>query len=373
MFVILGCNAEVASMWSTNTGFYMQILHFCLSLGAMISPLVAQPFLANEHCLQSRTDLNKTSRNSNENRLSNISQNVSDMIFQGRNSSSSYVCSDLSSETNVMYVYVLTAALLALTSSPFLVDICTSKTISSPSQRKDLENATGKGKFQSLSIIMKVVILLSISLLFLLYSGVEMSFAGFLSTFTISYLNWSKRTGALATSVNWICFGITRLAAIYFVRYIRTVTILCLFPILLIISHTCLLISSLVNIEALVLVSIGMVGLSMSTIFPAVFTWTSESITPVSGNISSLFYASASVGLIVFPVIFGYTMDRLSPLWFVYLSIGESILWLIIFLATVLLCRRVLTVSVVKIEPPEEELLGTANNTHSRRARGNSK
>ena len=358
-------------MWTTNTGFYMQILHFCLSLGAMISPLAAQPFLANKHCLQSQADLNKTSGNSNEDRLPNIPQNVSDMIFQGRNSSSSDVCSDLSSETNVMYVYVLTAALLALTSIPFLVDICTSKTISS--QRKDLEKTTGTGKFQSLSIIMKVVILLSISLLFLLYSGVEMSFAGFLSTFTISYLNWSKRTGALATSVNWICFGITRLAAIYFVRHIRTVTILCLFPILLIISHTCLLISSLVNIEALVLVSIGMVGLSMSTIFPAVFTWTSENITPVSGNISSLFYASASVGLIVFPVIFGYTMDRLSSLWFVYLSIGESILWLVIFLATVLLCRRVLTVSVVKIEPPEEELLGTANNNQSRRAHGNNK
>ena len=337
----------------------------------MISPLAAQPFLANEHCLQSQADLNKTSGNLNEDRLPNIPKNVSDMIFQGRNSSSSDVCSDLSSETNVMYVYVLTAALLALTSIPFLIDICTSKTISS--QRKDLEKTTETGKFQSLSIIMKVVILLSISLLFLLYSGVEMSFAGFLSTFTISYLTWSKRTGALATSVNWICFGITRLAAIYFVKHIRTVTILCLFSILLIISHTCLLISSLVNTEALVLVSIGMVGLSMSTIFPAVFTWTSESITPVSGSISSLFYASASVGLIVFPVIFGYTMDHLSPLWFVYLSIGESILWLILFLAIVLLCRRVLTVSIVKIEPPEDELLGTANNTQSRRAFGTSK
>ena len=342
-------------MWTENTGFYMQLLHFCLSLGAMISPLVAQPFLAHEQCEAVETDFND---NITITPVDNMSQGTGAYIHQAvyeiNNTRKSKLnnCDDLFVETNVMYVYLLTASLLALTSAPFFADIYISEHIVNKIDDKEYYHAK---EFQSLSVYLKVVILGSLSLMLLLYCGGEMSFAGFLSTFTILHLKWSKRKGAFATSINWICFGITRFAAIFFVRCARTVTILCIFSVLLAISHTCLLISTSLNIEPLILISIGMIGASMSAIFPAVFTWTAESVAHVSGNIASLFLASCSIGVIVFPLVFGYTMDLLSPLWFLYLLIGESTLWVLLFLVTLLVLRRLLTPLIMETELSEKE------------------
>ena len=45
-------------MWKQGAGPYMQAIHFCFSLGGMISPLMAQPFLASDVCSSVRDDSN---------------------------------------------------------------------------------------------------------------------------------------------------------------------------------------------------------------------------------------------------------------------------------------------------------------------------
>jgi hypothetical protein len=48
--IFKGANAYVMSFWGEKAGPYMQGLHFCFSMGGIVSPLATEPFLAERSC-----------------------------------------------------------------------------------------------------------------------------------------------------------------------------------------------------------------------------------------------------------------------------------------------------------------------------------
>jgi fucose permease len=46
--LILAANADIALVWKQKAGPYLQAMQFAFSVGAIISPLVAEPFLAKQ-------------------------------------------------------------------------------------------------------------------------------------------------------------------------------------------------------------------------------------------------------------------------------------------------------------------------------------
>lgn len=192
-----------------------------------------------------------------------------------------------------------------------------------------------------------------------LYCGTEDTFAGFLMAFLIAQLRWSKANGAFATSVYWICFGLSRLGGIFIVRLAPTTTLMHVYSISLAISIAGLLVSAIFRMDILVWVFVGIVGCLLSIIFASIFTWTTESIVQVAGKITAMFMIHASFGVILFPLLFGYTMKWLSPIWLLYILLGQSIVWVILFSVTHLLTNHLLSPAKNELCIPKKQPLNS--------------
>ena len=60
LIMLSGGNADIPYIWGTESGPYMQALHMCFCLGAILSPLATEPFLSKKVCQES----NNTTENS---------------------------------------------------------------------------------------------------------------------------------------------------------------------------------------------------------------------------------------------------------------------------------------------------------------------
>lgn len=376
-----GGNADIVFIWDTDSGPYMQALHFCFSIGGVIAPFVAEPFLAKAKLVntRNRNDSSAKSENyidsiysnftskSNELRLDHtdatlvaqsyiLKENGPSTIMQTQGNYTDDVLEEFG-ETSVQYSYLITAILVFMTVIPFSVmyyiEPAEKAKVDIPSEPKETTN------FNKLSLPKKIFILCTLSMLIIIYCGVDDTYAGFLMTFVITELNWSKSDGSFATSLHWICFGLARLGCIFLVRFVKTSKLLVIFGIFLVLSFTGLLLSTIYDIQPLIWIFIGCPGISMSLIFPAMFTWTNENIVNVSGKMSSLFLMSASTGVMLFPLLFGYTMERFSPVWFVYLLLGQSVIWVLLFVGAILLtnCLVKRHPKRIEIKVPEAEPL----------------
>ena len=356
LFIFSGYITEVASMKKDKAGFYFQILGFCFSLGGMISPLVARSFLAPEiddysvfHCNLSIDNLEDTKFSGETTEHDNVTYFQDSLKDLGVTLNTTSVdCVKQFTETNVIYVYLITAVFLALVAMLFMV-----ASILDATNRKPTKFMTDKiqqnTKSEEITLYKRIIFISLMSFLLFLYVGTEVTFAGFLSSFTLLQLSWSQSKGAIVTSVFWIAFGLARFAGIWLSKILKTVTFMFTFPSLLIVSYCLFLLSISVNNDSFVMICVGMVGVSMSVIFSSIFTWTSENITMVTDQISALFIASCSVGVMLFPLLFGYMMDLYSPLWFNYLLIGIGALWLTIFSITFILSKHLLSAHTEEI------------------------
>lgn len=321
---IPGGNTEVVNAWGPESSSYMQALHFCFSLGGVIAPFIAQPFLAERS--SEDYEIGRTEVFGNTSRLSFCDTNCSTVNVH--DDVKTTVNSVESTEgTNVQYAYAISAGLVFSTVFPFVCMYYLKRDDITKLEKSVIEQGEPTN-FQTRPVAVKVLLLLLISLLMCVYCGTEDTYAGYLMTFVTSYLEWSKAQGSYATSVFWICFGSFRLICIPLVRYVQTFKLMLVFSTLLALSFTGLLFATVYKTTPLVWIFIGAPGVSMSILFPAIFTWTNNCIVKVSGKIASLMMTSASVGIMAFPVLFGYTMDHISQLWFIYLLLGQSVLLL---------------------------------------------
>ncbi|XP_052219459.1 sodium-dependent glucose transporter 1-like [Dreissena polymorpha] len=390
-----GGNAEVIGTWGSESGPCMQALHFCFSVGGIIATFVATPFLAEtitsptpylaetvnssapfvvktvtypatfliEKVTDSRpyfavsatiqapfldavnSSINNAwymstsnEHNATEPTWSAYNRTIQDMSVD--NSTNTY--ESLYGESRIFITYAITAGIIFLTAVSFVTLIC----INGTNRTKEVHGqneADEPTNFHSLSTAKKLLLLLLLSLLMFVYVGMEDTFAGYLMTFLLEQLKWGKPKGALATSVFWMAFGISRMAGIPLVRAFQLRTMMLIFSTLTIVAFAGLLFATVYDMNNLVWLFIVGVGMSTSIIFAAIFFWTNEHVVCVSGKISGMFLTSASAGIMVFPLIFGYTMENISPIWFVYILIGQSITWVCLFLVTISVTNSLLT------------------------------
>ena len=239
-------------------------------------------------------------------------------------------------ETHIHIAYLISFAVIITSSVPFFVIYVKEilKTFQTTTGTETDQQVDEKQEEQrnhaNLSKGTQTTIIILICLFMMVYCAVEDTFSSFLATFCIRYLNWTKGAGSYATSLFWFAFAIGRFVAIFVVKMFKPVKLLLSYNSFLIIAFIGVLISCLTSITIILWVSICIAGFSMSLIFPSVYSWTEESILPVTGKISSFFVIAGSIGLIINPVVLGYLMENLTPLWFVYLLLGKSCLALIL-------------------------------------------
>ena len=144
------------------------------------------------------------------------------------------------------------------------------------------------------------------------------------------------------TSVFWATFSLGRLVGVLVVRIFKPATMILVYSVGLVVCFALFLVAVRLENDNLIWAMTALSGFSMSVIFPSIFTWTAESFMPVTGKISALYLSAVSVANMSLPLLYGHLMQKQGQLWFLYLLLGQSVIFCFLFLTIVLLKRTIL-------------------------------
>ncbi|XP_045167661.2 sodium-dependent glucose transporter 1-like [Mercenaria mercenaria] len=230
-----GGNADIIHVWGGDVDVYMQALHFAFSIGALLSPLATEPFLAGKTTVCD--DLSMTFSNSSakvstateETKYEGATSVSSDLKhFTSANSTQRLKCTERLEETSVHYAFLISAVFMFTATLSFIYLYLKMR----KEERKMIpshdETKTGckTDTRKKMPFYLKVVFLILISLLMASYNVAEDSFAGFLMTFSLDYLKWEKSTGSFATALFWFSFCAGRFFGIFIVSCCNNSTLL---------------------------------------------------------------------------------------------------------------------------------------------------
>lgn len=239
---------------------------------------------------------------------------------------------------SVLYqAYLLSTGLCTLAALPFIYMFC--------KFQKDAdveENSTDNVDevSRNLPLKFKIFVLVLMSLFIGIDNGMEDTYFGFFTTFTVKQLKWSKQKGSYAASVYWAAYAFGRFAAIFIVPHFRPSMLLRIYVNLLIVSGIGMLLSTIYNSFWGIWIFTPIVGFSISVFFPLIFLLMEEDFIPVTGKVASLLMVSASLGSMINPIIIGYLMDNFSPMWFVYIPMGQTVALFVMTWASSYLSRK---------------------------------
>ncbi|XP_062616907.1 sodium-dependent glucose transporter 1A-like [Saccostrea cucullata] len=339
------CNAEIVYTWGEEGIVYMKALHFCFALGGIVSPMATAPFLAPKHktFFLSKTPvdyyipeadfdtvtvaLNETKSATGVNFTVNTVTNVS---FTKNITYITKLVPHPPPKSRIYIAYLL-SALLASTAAIFFF-VLYRKSIKQTKKKIKKRTKTEESQPKVLPLKSKIIAIANMMCIMGCYSAIEDTFAGFLATFCVKQMDWSKSAGSFATSFYWAAFGGGRFCGIFLVRFLTPVRMICMYSGLLIVAFTGLFLTSNEGYDAGVWICATLAGFALSIIFPTMFIWTEEELLTITGKVASLFLIASSSGTMVNPIVLGTLMDKLTPMWFCYLLFTESVLLLVFYL-----------------------------------------
>lgn len=321
----------------------MQALHFSFAVGAMLSPLLATPFLSVVSTFGNHSDVTSFMEG-NISRGGNVSFPRNDIdsaqvfwfdLYQNdsRRRDGSLNNDTRPTSTRVHYAYLIVGLWILTTSLPFFVRVSSQRQLRISKKREEIQRQRS-----TMSLPVKMCALALLGSFLFLYAGSFDCFSGFLMTFAVKQLDWTKPSGLLLTSAYWAAFAVSRGLAVLIARFLG--------PDKMIFGNYVTLIGALVGImfgsmqsNTVMWVCTVFVGLAMSSTFPAAFTWTEREMFKVSGKLSAFLILSASTGTMVLPVLLGYLFQEHSKFWYLYLVLGSAITCTCIFAVLVALAK----------------------------------
>ena len=254
-------------------------------------------------------------------------------------------CHEVYGDTSVHYAFMISAVLIFTATLGYIFLYCKmshvhAKLAKLQKAAKDSKSTSGEDQEPDyMPTRLKGVLLVLLASLMMSYCVMEDGFASFLMTFSLSYLKWDKETGAVITTVFWALFVLGRFSGIFLVSRFKQKTLLTTYLILITLSILGFLLAAVYMVIPLLWVFTGMLGFSMSVVFPCIFGWTSENIMQITGKISAMFLVSAGLGAMLYPLLVGYLMEFHSPMWFVFMLMITMVLTLTIYGTIRLLAR----------------------------------
>lgn len=311
----------------------MQALHLGFGCGGIISPLITAPFLVDENLTPDPGVLDVHTQNDTDTYI-----NVT--YVSHLNSTNGAV--------SMLYgAYTITGVMTLLASFPFLLMFCKfGGNFERHKSRAEKESS------RSLPLCLKIGVVVLMASMSALCTGLEETLVEFLSAFCVKHMEWTKTQGSFLTSLYFGSVAIGPLINIFMVRIFNQIYLLGAYCILLVAMLSGMTISAAHGFHPGIWVSPPLIGLVLAVIFPIVFTWTEDVFTPVTGKISSIFIFSGAFGSMINPTILGKLMDDVTPMWYCYLLLIESV---------VMFCFYLIGLSMTKIviskytRPPIEQ------------------
>lgn len=312
-------------MWKDEGSPYLQALHLSFSVGGVIAPFIVTPFLAPKS--------NATSQNASlgSAELTLLKSNWSSIDYYNITKAVALPV------TRVEYAYLIIGGLSVLTSIPFLVlflrkPSCKKHIGTEMEETDDIKAANQKSSDSEFSLGLRIVLLIFLGFFYAFYVSLEAFIEGYLMTFVVEYLDWSKTEGARITSVFWGTFAAGRVLGVFISKVLTPwKMLLCDLVLVNAVFIPMWFVSK--EHDVIVWICIPLSGVFMATIFPTGISWTDQRIMKVTGKVASVFVLSSTIGGIFNPMLLGYLFKEVSPMWFVYLLMIEGALCAIVFLS----------------------------------------
>uniref|UniRef100_UPI003AAF7662 major facilitator superfamily domain-containing protein 4A n=1 Tax=Centroberyx gerrardi TaxID=166262 RepID=UPI003AAF7662 len=351
-------NLQLVKLYQKDSAVFLQVfLHFFIGLGALVSPLVADPFLADDSCV---LGANWTANSSSSSDLQHLRSSLAGKGTVLHNISQYPLHTEGVSVTRVSYAFWIMAfinlpvpaAVFALMYHERLLPCF------SPSPRLldrdslSSRNPTGSGvddqghgsvfaccnpaKLRGRPPTFFTLHILGGAILFIT-DGIIGSYAGFVYTYAVTPpLSMGHKTAGCLDSVFWASITAGRLAFIY-LSYRFTAARLLTFSLVGVILVQCMM---LILYYSGVFLFIGtcVLGLCISSVFPCVLAFT-EDILDYKGCATAVLVTSASTGEMVLQVLVGSVIHSRGSYSFLLCGMIASCIGFSLFLLLLLVQR----------------------------------
>ncbi|XP_070814294.1 major facilitator superfamily domain-containing protein 4A [Chaetodon trifascialis] len=314
-------NLQLVKLYQKDSAIFLQALHFFTGLGALISPLVVNPFLAESNCV---LGANWTTNSSSSSDLQHLRSSMAGQGIVVHNISQYPLLTEGKVITSVSYAFwtialinlPVPAAVFALmyherllpcfSSSPRLLDGDSLSNVS-PTEESDQGHGSVFGccnpaKLRGHPTTFFILHALGGAILFLT-DGIIGSYSSYIYTYAVyPPLLMARTTAGYLNSTFWASITVGRLAFIY-LSYRYTATRVLIFSLVGIILVQCLL---FVFNTSFVVLFIGtcILGLCISSVFPSLLAFT-EDILDYKGCATAVLVTSASTGEMMVQLLVG--------------------------------------------------------------------
>ena len=366
----------------------MHALQFTISLGGIVTPFIIEPFLAQPNILPANTSNHRAGSTNNSryiflnDNLTSVKSNEEELFQNNRKSSfqsevdvltytSPYSNETMDfngsskitnlEETRIQYAFIIFAVVGVTSSIALLVFVVTDYRTKKIKHKVNGKEGTANLNRTQLSLpsYIKYILLAIIAMQSYLSAALGLKVYAFLPTFFVIQFKWTTSKASVATSGFWIGKAVSRLAGVFLSTKIKQSVLIPCFTIIYIASAICLTASAINQINALAWVVTVTMGIGLSILRSSLFTITEEKITHVSGKVASLYLVLFVLGGMIDPIYTGYLMNDISPMWFTYLLVIESILFLVLFVIVKVLLwyfgNKLETGIEIEIEPMKTE------------------
>lgn len=182
----------------------------------------------------------------------------------------------------------------------------------------------------------QIIVLMAIFLVF--YVGAEVGLGSWITTFGKTQLPLEEAARAYElASAFWLAMMGGRFLSSLLSTRIGTEKLLALNLFGMIASLLVVIFSA--GTWGLLLGGTIILGLSMASMFPLIFSW-AEEVMDVTGRISSSLFIGASTGSIIFPLVMGNLMENANPISVMVMLLGMTLVNIVIFGFLYLAIRR---------------------------------
>ncbi|XP_021373466.1 sodium-dependent glucose transporter 1A-like isoform X2 [Mizuhopecten yessoensis] len=221
--------------------------------------------------------------------------------------------------SNVYIAYSISAGLAFLVTLPFIV-LC-AKWPKNGTKRSVNEVPHFLG---NLPLTIKRLQLLNVGIFSTFYMAVYFIFTGYLPAFCVEHLRWTKASGAWLMSVVYFAMLGGRICGTYLAHFFKPMKMLVLSTFLHVVGLVGLSVSGVFLADVGIWISVCVIGIALGFTWPSLLSWTNENLIPVRGKVTAFILLMGSAGTLSSPLLFGYMMEEVSPIWFCFLNLGKT-------------------------------------------------
>ncbi|KAL0978440.1 hypothetical protein UPYG_G00170400 [Umbra pygmaea] len=347
-------NLQLVKLYQKDSAVFLQVLHFFIGLGALVSPLVADPFLAEGSCVLAGNTTANTSTDIQHLRSYLAGkgtippQNLSDHYHfhtEGiitTNVSYAFWIMALINLPVPILVYVLMnreRMFPCSNQSPLLLDMGNSEDSQQdqPTQgHGSLFGCCNYGEVKDRPASYFLPYILGGAVLFIT-DGIIGSYTGFIYTYAVSPpLSLPHKMAGYLSSVFWASVTMGRLASIY-LSYKYTQQRLISVSLVGVIAVQCLLLI-LYSSHVFIFIGTCVLGLFISSVFPCMVALT-EDMLNYKGCATTVLVTSAGTGEMVLQLLTGQLIHSTGSYSFLLIGLVSSCVGLIVFLGLLFIQR----------------------------------